>query len=195
MVSQCRVLARRQRWVRDNQNDVSRKRTGRRPSLAEWTRGSPRGAEPADLLVSRSSGLHRCTSHPAARPHLGSGEGKSVFLGFRHPELGRDALSLGWDTCHLSGMDPEDRGQQRSACLCPCFPKDPLSPAPSWLSPLRNPLLGNPAFYVCGHAGRPRWCHSPHLAPGRTRDAASVQGNTDGDFYGGSDQNLRYRFW
>ena len=78
-VSQCRGLARRQCWVRDSQNDVSRERTGQGPSLAEWTWGGPREAELAELLVSRASGLHRCTSHPAAPPTLGFWGG---ILGF-----------------------------------------------------------------------------------------------------------------
>jgi len=142
--------------------------------------------------TSWSQGQVGCTGAPATQqpcPHLGSGDGRSMFLGFQHLELGRDALSPGWDTCHLSGIDPKDRGQQRLACLCPHFPKGPLSAAPSWLSLLRNPLLGNPALFVCGRAG------SPHLDADRTGGAAFVQGNTDGDFYGGSDRNLRYRFW
>lgn len=147
-----------------------------------------RAGQPPGLKVKQVAQVRQPPGGPA-HTWVPSREGRSMFLGFRHLELGRDAPSAGWDTCHLSGMDPKDRGQQRLACLCPHLPKGPLSAAPSWLSPLRNLLLGNPALFVCGHMG------GPHLDADRTGDAAFVQGNTDGDFYGGSDLNLRYRFW
>lgn len=102
----CRVLPLRQCWVRDNQNDVSREKTGRGPSPAEWTQGGPHRAEPANLLVSRSSGLHRCTSHPVAPPtpgfHPGREEACSWVSGtWSWAEMhclldGTPAICLGW---------------------------------------------------------------------------------------------------
>ena len=160
-----------------------------------WQNGHGEAPVGQSRLTSWFQGQVVCTGAPATqqpRPHLDSGEGRSMFLGFRHPELGRDALSPGWDTCHLSGMDPEDRGQQHLACLCPRFPK---SPSPILAFSTWKSLVRKPSVLCMWSAGRLRWCHSPHLAPDRTGDAAFVQGNTDGDFYGGSDRNLRYRFW
>ena len=144
-----------------------------------------------------SQGQVGCTGAPATqrpRPHLGSGEASWVS-GFQASGAGQ-RCTVPW-MGHVSSVWDGPGGQRPATFSMPLssFPQGPLSPALSWLSPLRNPLLGNPAFFVCGHAGRMRWCHSSHLAPDRTRDAAFVQGNTDGDFYGGSDRNLRYRFW
>lgn len=101
-----------------------------------------------------------------------------MFLGFGTWSWAEMHRLLDGTPAICPGMDPKDRGQQRLACLCPHLPKGPLSAAPSWLSPLRNLLLGA-ALFVCGHMG------SPHLDADRTGDAAFVQGNTDGNFYGG----------
>ena len=191
-VSHCWVLARRQCWVRDNQNDVSQERTGRGPSLAEWTRGGPRGAEPADLLVSRSSGLHRCTSHPAAPPTLGFWGGKKHVSGFQASGAGQ-RCTVPW-MGHLPSVW-NGPGGQRPATFGVPLSSFPQGPSPILAFSTWKSLVRKPSVLCMWSAGRLRWCHSPHLAPDRTGDAAFVQGNTDGDFYGGSDRNLRYRFW
>lgn len=140
---------------------MSQERTGQgsSPSRMDTGRLRHRAGRPPGLKVKR---VPRCTSHPVAAPTLGFWGVRKRVPGFQESGVGQ-ALSPGWATCRLCGMDLEVRDQQRSSCLWPCFPEGPLAPASFWLSPLRNALLENPACFVCGHIGSPRRRHGPCL--------------------------------
>ena len=121
-----------------------------------------REAEAQSRPTSWSQGQEGSKVH---QPPSGSSHARGVrkrVPGFQESGVGQ-ALSPGWATCRLCGMDLEVRDQQCSTCLWPCFPEGPLAPAPFWLSPLRNALLENPACFVCGHVGSPRRRHGPRL--------------------------------